>query len=109
MVGGNTKAVLQQVQEPPLDWWQVGDRYPMYWDDVKTLTGWLDLISGDSQYTYGAKLGQATHIFICDYTDIDRNTEDKRLVIGDKIYDVLWIDNPMELNQHLEIYLRIVG
>lgn len=106
MVGGNTKAVLQQNNGTTRN--AIGEKTAS-WVDVKTLNGWLDLISGDSQYTHKAKLEQSTHVFLCDYAEIDRNTENKRLVIGGKNYDVLWIDNPMELNQHLEIYLRIVG
>lgn len=35
--------------------------------------------------------------------------ENTRLVINGEKYDVLLIDNPMQLNQHLEIYLKYTG
>ena len=28
------------------------------------------------------------------------------MIIDDKIYDILYIDNPMNLNEHLEIMLK---
>jgi hypothetical protein len=46
---------------------------------------------------------------MCDYVAIDRKVSNKRMVINGNVYDVLMIDNPMELNQHLEIYLKYVG
>lgn len=36
-------------------------------------------------------------------------SENARLLINGKIYDIVLIDNPMELNQHYEIYLKEVG
>ena len=79
------------------------------WTDYQHLWGWLDLSSGDSKYTNNAKLQETTHIFLCDYVPIDRSTADKRLVVNGNIYDVLMIDDPMELHQQLEISLKSVG
>ena len=82
------------------------------WPDAYTPTGWLDLISGDSKYsTNKAKIEESTHIFLCDfhsgvYALADKNT---RMIIKGFVYDVLLIDNPMEMNEQLEIYLKRVG
>lgn len=106
MIGGNIKAVYQQKTGSTKN--EIGERIPA-WKDVQTLTGWLDLSSGDSKYTYNAKLQESTHIFLCDYVAIDRKADDKRLVVNGISYDVLLVDDPMELHQQLEIYLRYVG
>ena len=106
MIGGNIEAVLQQKNGSTPD--AIGGRIQK-WADVQTLTGWLDLQAGDSKYTHNAKLQESTHIFICDYVSIDRKATDKRLMVNGTAYDVMLIDDPMELHQQLEIYLRHVG
>lgn len=117
MIGGNITAMLQirattksEIGEPVEEWL-----------DVMSFMGFLDLQSGDSKYTtYNAKMQDSTHIFICDYKPIPatfevegRNipfsVENARMVANSKRYDVLLIDNPMELNQHYEIYLKFTG
>lgn len=106
MIGGNMEAVLQQVTEVKTN--HIGEKVQS-WTDIHTLWGWLDLSNGDSKYTYDAKLQESTHIFITDYSPIDRNPRDKRLVVNGVTYEVLLIDDPMELHQHLEIFLKFVG
>jgi len=106
MIGGNTVAVLQQKNSAEFN--EIGERIQS-WADIQTLTGWLDLSSGEARYTYNAKIQESTHIFLCDYVSVDRNPDDKRLMVNGAAYDVLLIDDPMELHQHLEIYLRFVG
>jgi SPP1 family predicted phage head-tail adaptor len=106
MIGGNTEALLQQKTGSETN--HIGEKVQS-WSDIHTLTGWLDLSNGDSKYTYDAKLQESTHIFITDYAPIDRKPNDKRLVVNGVVYEVLLIDDPMELHQQLEIYLRFVG
>ena len=106
MIGGNIEAILQQKNGVTTN--EIGERVQS-WVDVQRLTGWLDLSSGDSKYTYNAKLQESTHIFICDFVLVDRRPGDKRLVVNGTKYDILLIDDPMELHQQLEIYLRYVG
>lgn len=106
MIGGNIEALLQQITESQTN--GIGERNHT-WSDYRTLWGWLDLSTGDSRYTYDAKLQESTHIFITNYTPIDRNTADKRLMVNGLVYEVLMIDDPMELHQHLEIHLKYVG
>ena len=106
MIGGNIKAVYQRNAGSTVN--EIGERIPA-WLDENHLTGWLDLTNGDSKYTYNAKLQESTHIFLCDYVAIDRKPDDKRLVVNGISYDVLLVDDPMEMHQQLEIYLRYVG
>ena len=82
------------------------------WADVQTITGWLDLSSGDSKYTtYNAKIQESTHVFVADYMQLDSRitSENSRMVIGGKRYDVMLIDDPMEMHKQLEIYLKYTG
>lgn len=107
MIGGNIIATLQQKNGSTTN--AIGEKIQT-WADIQTLSGWLDMSSGDSKYnTYNAKLQESTHVFLCDYVPIDRRPENKRLVVSGVNYDVLFIDDPMELHQQLEIILRIVG
>lgn len=82
------------------------------WRDAFRHMGWLDLQSGDSKYTnHNAKLEESTHVFVCDYHSgiYALAGQDVRMIIKGVVFDVLLIDNPMEMNEQLEIYLRRVG
>lgn len=107
MIGGNIEAMLQQKTGSETN--GIGERIQTWSDYHRFQQGWLDLSSGDSKYTHNAKLQESTHIFITDYAPIDRKPADKRLVVNGTAYDVLLIDDPMELHQQLEIYLKFVG
>lgn len=106
MIGGNIEAVLQQNVGSQTN--RIGEKVQS-WTDIHTLWGWLDLSNGDSKYTHNAKLQESTHVFITDYTPIDQNPKDKRMVVNGVVYDVLLIDDPMGLHQQLEIILKYVG
>lgn len=82
------------------------------WANVQLIKGWLDLQSGDSKYTtYNAKLQESTHVFVADYMNLDSRitAENSRMIINGKVYDVLLIDDPMELHKQLEISLKYTG
>ena len=82
------------------------------WSDANRLTGWLGLQSGDSKYSsYNAKIEESTHVFLCDYDEsvYKLAKEDTRMIIKGRVYDVLLIDNPDEMDEQLEIYLKLVG
>lgn len=105
-IGGNITATFQ-VKSTQKN--LIGEREKT-WVNACQLTGWLDLQSGDSTTTFNAKIQESTHIFMCDYTDLNGITADNsRVVIGGDTYEIKLIDNPMELNEHLEIYLKYIG
>lgn len=82
------------------------------WSTVQSLVGFLDLRGGDSEYkTYDTKIEDSTHLFICDYVPLENGvkSENSRMIINGKIYDIMQIDNPMELNRHYEFYLKYTG
>lgn len=82
------------------------------WTDAFSQNGWLGLQSGDSKRsTFNAKIEESTHVFLCDFNaDIYALADqDTRMVFKGNMYDVLLIDNPDEMDEQLEIYLRKVG
>ena len=84
------------------------------WSAVQTLRGWLDLASGKSGYSsFNAKIQESTHIFVGDYVPLDSRitAENSRMVIKGKVYDIMLLDNPMELEEgsQWEIYLKYTG
>lgn len=126
MIGGNIKATLQvrtttqnDIGEPIKTWHDV--KITMPGRTEPGLFGFLDLSGGDSKYTsYNAKIQESSHVFVCDYVPIPEtlevegkvvrvNAETTRIVANSKRYDVMLIDNPMELNKQLEIYLKYTG
>lgn len=134
MIGGNITALMQV--NVPGQKNAIGER-TSEWFDVVQFKGWLDYQSGDSKRSvYSAKIEESTHIFLCDFhsfkclsakwewnpfnflegiinleleQDVDVTSENARMTINGKLYDVLLIDDPMNLHQHLEIYLKYAG
>ena len=109
-IGGNITAVIQTRTVTKSEYFE---DIPA-WTDAVTLKGWLDLESGDSKYsTFNAKLQESTHVFISDYVPLAESiqAENSRMVINGKRYDIMLIDNPMEMGSgsQLEIYLKYTG
>lgn len=106
-IGGNITAEIQVFTSVENE---IGE-YEKSWEIVKTLTGFLDMRNGDSKYqNYDTKLEESTHIFLADFTPLDGITaENSRMLIKGKVYDIMLIDNVMELDEHYEIYLKLTG
>ena len=115
MVGGNTEALIQKKTTTKES---TGERRES-WETIGSVTGWLDYSpSADASTTAPnkAKTQETTHIFLCDYErwkkteTAERNTsENCRFVIDDAVYNVLMVDDPMNLHEHMEIYLKYFG
>ena len=86
------------------------------WVELQTIHGFLDLQNQAKDFaTYNKAMEDSTHVFICDYVNIvkpdgkkARATELKATIDGED-YDVTYIDDPMKLHYHLEIFLKKVG
>lgn len=106
MIGGNVTAVLQTKTSSKNAFGEKVDT----WSDVQLLKGFLDFTSGDGSYksNFKGSVEETTHIFICDYDKVASavSPTQSRLIVNGAVYDVLMIDNPMGLNQHLEIMLK---
>ena len=108
MIGGNTTGIIQ-ISTATRN--EIGEAVQS-WEDAQTLTGWLDLSSGDSKYTtYNAKMQESTHVFVADYVPLDAaiKAENSRMVVNGGRYDVMLIDDPMGLHKQLEVYLKYTG
>jgi len=108
-IGGNTTAILQVQSENGVD--EIGNPV-ISWEEVGSYPGWLDLVSGNSPVqNYNAKISESSHYYITDYYRVLANQDPEvcRMLIDGKIYDVQWIDDPMGMHEHLEIYLKAVG
>jgi len=108
-IGGNISGVIQKKGFSFKN--EIGKNVHQ-WVNASGLFGWLDLQSGDSKRTnHSTKLEESTHIFLCDFDAgiYSLANEDTRAILKGIVYDVLLIDNPMEMDEQLEIYLRRVG
>jgi hypothetical protein len=109
-IGGNTELIFQISTTTKNS---IGEQVQT-WADVQTIKGWLDLSSGNANYTtYNAKVQESTHMFIADYVPLDVRikTENTRAIIDGGRYDVMLLDNPMGMKagSQWEIYLKHTG
>lgn len=77
--------------------------------ELFSIKGYLDLLTGDERTTNNAFMEDSTHIILTDYrADIKRKKH--WLVDADSNrYDITLVDDPLQLHNHLEIYLKFVG
>ena len=106
MIGGNVTAVLQTKTSSKNTFGEITNE----WTDLQLLKGFLDFTGGAGSYTSNFKgsVEETTHIFICDYDKIasEATPTHSRLIVNGRTYDVLMIDDPMNLHQHLEMMLK---
>jgi SPP1 family predicted phage head-tail adaptor len=81
--------------------------YFQQWSDYLPSYGYaLDQLSGDEFVKADKTFPGSTHVLIGEVTDI---TEADRVLVGNKIYNIKNVDNPMNLDRHLEILLEYKG
>lgn len=108
-IGGSISATIQKKTSSVKN--EIGEAV-QEWADAFTVCGWLGLQSGESKYAnFSAKIEESTHVFLCDYHSgiYALANQDTRLICKGIVYDVTLIDNPDEMDEQLEIYLRRVG
>lgn len=111
-IEGNTQARIQIRSVEP-------DEYSLdrvVWKDVfpQPLTGVLDLTGADVSHRLMKRVEDADYIFLCDHFDLKveekrLSTENSRMLIDGGVYEVLLYDDPMQMHEHLEIYLKYIG
>lgn len=109
MVGGNATAVVIRASKSKN---ASGLAVPDEPEPLMELDGWLDYQAGQpSRLSYQAKLQDATHLWICDYREDFAALPEAglSLEIGGARYEILTIDDPMGMHEHLETHLRRVG
>lgn len=113
-IGGNIIGIIQTKTSSGTN--AIGEA-EVTWSDAFRQVGWLGLQSGGtngqnaSRQSFKAKLEESSHVFLCDYNAgiYALANQDTRIILKGIIYDVLLIDNPDEMDEQLEIYLRRVG
>ena len=109
MVGGNLTATIQKKTTCNNE---IGESIFSVWEDLHTIKGWLDLSSGNSsRQAHKTKTEESTYMFICDYNSAVRSVDVRqcRFVCNSRTYEIKHIDDPMEIHDHLEITLKLVG
>lgn len=107
-IGGNTSGIIQTKTSEKNT---IGEAVST-WSDAFTQPGWLGLQTGGAnRNNFNAKIEESTHVFLCDYHAgiYALADQDTRMILKGFVYDVLLIDNPDEMDEQLEIYLRKVG
>lgn len=107
-IGGNINATLERLTTSQN---AIGEPIKA-WETAQTLHGYLDMLSeSKTNQALSAFIGDSTHVFICDYVQLPAglDAENSRFTCDGKNYQVEYIDNPMNLNYQLEIYLKLSG
>lgn len=105
-IGGNTDLILKSKNQVKNE---IGEEVAS-WIEYKTIHGFLDFMSESTGRTnFNSKIVESTHVFVCDYIDIDKSITELMAFHNNKQYEITYIDNPMGLNYHLEIFLKYIG
>lgn len=106
MIGGNVTATLKTKSFTVNE---IGEKIAT-WNNYKTIRGFLDFQSESTGRTkYNSKIVDSTHVFICDYVDIGKKENELKFYCNNDEFDITYIDDPMNLHRHLEIFLKYVG
>lgn len=107
MIGGNLEATFQAKSTIKNE---IGEGINN-WTNIISIKGYLDLSSGTSNNSHKTKSVESTYMFLSNYNETVRNLDPAkcRCLINNRIYEVNFIDDPMELHDHLEITLKMVG
>lgn len=105
-IGGNTDLILKIKSQTENE---IGEKVTT-WTDYKRIHGFMDFMSESTNRTnFNSKIVDSTHVFVCDYVDIDKSITELAAFHNNKEYEITYIDNPMGLNYHLEIFLTYIG
>lgn len=105
-IGGNTNLILKVKSQTNNE---IGEKETT-WVDYKTIHGFMDFMSETTdRIKFNSKIVESTHVFVCDYVDIDKSELELKAFHNNKEYDITFIDDPMGLHYHLEIFLKYIG
>ncbi len=108
LIGGNVTIQLKRKVSETTN--RIGEANPVYQNYLKPFDGFLDYSSGEvGHQNFNSAIQESTHIFVADYVEIKEETENLIAEINNKTYEVKFVDNPMELNEQIEIYLKYIG
>lgn len=106
MIGGNVDLVIKSKVTTKNS---IGESI-LSWADYKTVHGFLDFMTEATGRTnYNSKIVDSDNVFICDYVEIDKPITEIKAYCNGKEFDITYIDDPMNLHKHLEIFLKYIG
>ncbi|MCM8710537.1 head-tail adaptor protein [Clostridium sp. SYSU_GA19001] len=73
------------------------------------IKGYLDLLSGNELTTNNTFMEESSHILLTDYRQDIKSKE--HWIVDEKgnHYNIILVDDPLNLHHHLEVYLKFVG
>ena len=105
-IGGNTDLIIKIEKQTENE---IGEKVTS-WVDYKTIHGFMDFMSETTGRTnFNSKIVESTHVFVCDYVDIDKSETELTAFHNNKQYEITYIDDPMGLHYQLEIFLKYIG
>ncbi|MFZ2952558.1 MAG: phage head-tail adapter protein [Streptococcus suis] len=72
---------------------------------VAEFTGYMDMLDGGESTDKLAYLADSTHVILTKDMTVNAEIEDKIEVNG-KTYEVTYVDDPVNIGHHLEIYIK---
>lgn len=72
-----------------------------------SILGFLDMLAGNEAERATA-LSTSSHVFLTKETKVSLSTKDRLRILG-KEYEVTYVDDPVNLGHHLEIYLKVAS
>ncbi len=75
------------------------------WATLKTIKGLIVQNSGNERRVNEKKTETSSHTLICTKTDIKAVD---RIEYNGSVYEVLPVDNPLEMNHHMEVDLQLI-
>lgn len=80
------------------------------WAKAFSVVGYLDLLTGDVAHSSNSFIEESSHIFIVFDTSEDITNDNRIYNPRTKLsYEITFVDNPMELDSHYEIYCKKVA
>ena len=90
---------LNRLKEPIYQWQR----------DSDPVNGWFDMLTGDEASSTNSFIAESSHIFVTE--DVTLDVSSKCRLYNNKsglTFEITYVDNPVELDHHLEIYCKLV-
>jgi hypothetical protein len=81
------------------------------WAVDYSITGYIDLLSGTDQTANAnsAFLEESTHIAIITESSLKPTDKQRLQDVSGKLYEITYVDDPVGIGHHLELYLRYIN
>ena len=78
------------------------------WETVHTCNGWLDMMTGSDEQQYqNSLIATSSHVFITEDTSFKVESTDRIYNLRTGLtFEITYVDDVMELADHLEIYCK---